>query len=195
MLASSMMLVACGSGDSAEEDTSTEEGTEQVEEGKESVGDVIEAEGGTREVISVANGINETIENGDFSITLREAQLSEFDPKGEMEEVFGKDPVGMVTANFEVKYKGEDTGTIYPDQSTLVTNTGHQVEAELFLSDSVGGEFYGEVTKEGEVFYIFDSKEDVKEIDNVRIIVGSGQNEDWESFGEDLEFSIDFKTK
>lgn len=41
----------------------------------------------------------------------------------------------------------------YPDQATLVTSTGEQVEAEMFVSDHVGGEIHEGVIKEGNIIW------------------------------------------
>ncbi len=40
----------------------------------------------------------------------------------------------------------------YPDQATMVVE-GQQIEAEMFLSDSIGGEILSGVTKEGIVTF------------------------------------------
>lgn len=40
----------------------------------------------------------------------------------------------------------------YPDQAELVTSTGEQVDAEMFLSDHIGGNIDKGVIKEGDVF-------------------------------------------
>lgn len=178
-----------------EESEDTEEGLEEaaeIENGPEQQpGDVIEAEGGNREIIAVNYDIDETLEDGPFEVVLKHAQLSQFEPKADMKEYFESDSLAMVTLKMEVTNDSEDTNSIYPDQGTMVTDTGQQVEAEMFLSDDVGGDFHGEVTKDGDIFFFFDGE--AKDIKNVRFIIGAGHDENIESFdGEDLEFSIDF---
>lgn len=204
------MLAACGTNEesSETENTAEEAETEEVaddtvneaetEENDETdtdtpeqeAGDVIEADGGTRTIIATNYNINEEQENGPFTITVKNAQLSQFQPSEDMVDFFGGEDLGMVTLQLEVVNNSEETNLIYPDQGTVVTDTGQQIDAELFLSDDLGGEFYGEVTKTGDVFFFFDGQ--AEEVSNIRYLINSGTDEDFESFGEDIEFSIDF---
>lgn len=48
---------------------------------------------------------------------------------------------------------GDEDMSFYPDQSTLVTDTKEQVECAIFISDDVGGDFYGNVKKEGYIYF------------------------------------------
>ncbi|CDQ18505.1 hypothetical protein [Halobacillus karajensis] len=41
----------------------------------------------------------------------------------------------------------------YPDQMTLVTSTGEQVEADMWVSDDLGGEIHEGVIKEGQIIF------------------------------------------
>lgn len=47
----------------------------------------------------------------------------------------------------------------YPDQATLVTSTGEQIEADMFLSDNIGGEIDKGVIKEGDVLFYLERGE------------------------------------
>ncbi|MGP4070157.1 hypothetical protein [Halobacillus sp. B29] len=62
-----------------------------------------------------------------------------------------------------VKFKMENTTdhkfTTYPDQATLVTSTGEQVEADMFMSDSLGGEIDKGVIKEGNIIWYLERGE------------------------------------
>lgn len=44
----------------------------------------------------------------------------------------------------------------YPDQATLVTSTGEQVEADMWTSSDLGGEYYEGVIKQGDIFFFLD---------------------------------------
>lgn len=181
--------------ESTDEDTSDEEAAEEeVEEGdspEQQVGDVIEEDGMTRTVVATNYGINETQESGPFTVTLLNAQISHLlIEDADTAEYFGGDDLALVSFEVEVSNNSEDTNMIYPDQGTIVTNAGDQVEADIFMSDSVGGDFLGEVTKTGGVYFTYEG--DPEEITNVRYIVGSGSDENFDNFSEDLEFSIDF---
>lgn len=63
-----------------------------------------------------------------------------------------------------VKFKVENTTSdkvynTYPDQATLVTSTGEQVEADMMVSDAVGGEIHEGVIKEGNLIFYLDRGE------------------------------------
>lgn len=210
--ASALLLAACGDEvestgeeateepevaevvDDVEADETTEtddaEEVEDTDSPEQQAGDVIEADGGTRTIVATNYGIDEVQENGSFTVTVTNAQLSQFQPSEDMVDVFGGEDLGMVTIQMNVANSSEDTNSIYPDQGIIVTDTGQQVNAEVFLSDQVGGDFYGNVTKSGDVFFFFDGQ--AEEISSVRYIIDSGHDENFETFGEDLEFLIEF---
>lgn len=211
--ASALFLGACGSNeDSAstdpeetevvneetESDGETTEVDEEIDEGTEDLeasdgtdeGEVTESEFGTMTVLSKKLDINETQENGPFQITLMNAQVAHLVPTEDYVEFFGGDDLTVVAVELTVENTVEDTNVIYPDQGTIVTNTSKQVDANMLISDSIGGDFLGEVIKEGTVLFTFE--DDPEAIDNVRYIIGSGSDENYENFGEDIEFSIDF---
>lgn len=62
-----------------------------------------------------------------------------------------------------VKFKLENTTegkfTTYPNQATLVTSTGEQVDADLWVSEDIGGEIDKGVIKEGNVIFYLERGE------------------------------------
>lgn len=174
----------------SDEDEEGEESAE-LEPEETTEGETEETELGSLTTYSQVLDINESQENGPFTITLLNANLAELEPSEMYADFFDHDVVTVVGLEVSVENTNGDTNSIYPDQGTIVTNTGNQVDADLFFSDDVGGDFLGEVTKTGTVFFFFDG--DTENIDNVRYIISSGHDEDWESFGEDIEFSISFE--
>lgn len=207
---SSLLLVACA------DDTTSPEGSENVEEDPEvaevvepetesetepeeaptetgleqQVGDVVDAEGGSRTIVGQVESINETQETGPFEMTLLHAQLSQFQPAPDYVDIFGGEDLVLITFQVEVTNNSEETNTIYPDQGVAVTDTGEQVNAEVFLSDQVGGDFFGEVTKSGDVFFLYEG--DAEEVSSVRFIIDAPHDESFESIGEGIEFTVDF---
>lgn len=90
----------------------------------------------------------------------------------------------------KVENKTEENLSIYPDQSIITTNTKEQKEANIFISDDVGGDFLGQVIKEGNVIFLLDSKaEDLK---SAKLIINAPVNEDFDTLGEKIEFDINF---
>ena len=57
-----------------------------------------------------------------------------------------QDVVTVVTINMTASNSTDQTISFYPDQATLVTDTGQQVDADLWFSGNVGGDFLGKVT-------------------------------------------------
>lgn len=179
--------------DESPESEEDEEGDESAElEPEETTeGETEETELGLLTTYGQVLDINESQDNGPFTVTVLNANLTELEPSEMYADFFDYDVVTAVAIEVQVENTVGETNTIYPDQGTIVTNTGNQVDADIFFSDDVGGDFLGEVTKTGTVFFFFDG--DTENIDNVRYIIDSGHDEDWESFGEDIEFSISFE--
>lgn len=179
--------------DESPESEEDEEGDESAElEPEETTeGETEETELGLLTTYGRVLDINESQDNGPFTVTVLNANLTELEPSEMYADFFDYDVVTAVAIEVQVENTVDETNTIYADQGTIVTNTGNQVDADIFFSDDVGGDFLGEVTKTGTVFFFFDG--DTENIDNVRYIINSGHDEDWESFGEDLEFSISFE--
>lgn len=61
--------------------------------------------------------------------------------------------VALVNLSIEVNNTTGKTISIYPDQGTLVVGN-EQVDADLWLSDSVGGDFMAGIMKEGGVVFL-----------------------------------------
>lgn len=71
-----------------------------------------------------------------------------------------KDPDGPLESAVSVRFYIENTTTglftTYPDQATLVTSTGEQIEASPWYSDHIGGEIDEGVIKEGAVTWFLE---------------------------------------
>lgn len=89
-----------------------------------------------------------------------------------------------------VKMKIENTTadkiyTTYPDQATLVTSTGEQVEADMWLSDNLGGEIHEGVIKEGNIiFYLERGK--AEEIDWIKLTWSNSYEDPDGNYDNDL---------
>ena len=184
--------VAEGSEEEAEEEVANEESEEESTnensaQESEATGETDETEAGTFTTIHESE-INETKETGPFIVTLEKVMIrhAEFNDMGQ--EMFSIPEGTVIGVNFNVENTSEDTWSIYPDQSILVTDTGKQVNAEVFLADEVGGDFLGQVTKTGVVPYILD--EDAESIGSFRIVIDAPHDENLESGGEDIEFEV-----
>lgn len=97
-----------------------------------------------------------------------------------------------------VKFKMENTTegkfTTYPDQATLVTSTGEQVEADLIFSDNLGGEIDKGVIKEGNIiWYLARGEADKIEWIKMSWNTREGAEDDFE--GESKDYEIELKLK
>ena len=101
-----------------------------------------------------------------------------------------KKEVTIVSFNVIVENTSDDTVSFHPNQARLVTNTGEQVDADMIISEDVGGEFLGKVKKEGGVLFHVDSMP--AELTEVRFVVEGPYNDQFNKIAEDrYEYTID----
>ena len=153
--------------------------------------EVAENELGKLTVVNKNESVNMTQESGPFKITVNKVQVATLEVDPDYQDMFeNKDIVTVITLEIKVENKSTETNSIYPDQAIIVTNTKEQVEADLFFSDDVGGDFIGEVIKEGDVIFILDSP--AEEITSFKYIIDGPHDEDFETIGEDITFELSF---
>ena len=98
----------------------------------------------------------------------------------------------VVVVHFDVENTSDDTISFYPDQSVMTTNTKEQVSASVFLSDSVGGDFIGNVKKSGNVIFILKNSS-ADDLANVTIHINAPHNDSFDSVGDPVEINIPVK--
>ena len=162
-----------------------------AEEVDEAVGKVEESEIGKRTTVKSKKGINQTYESGPIFVTLKDVQIAEIEVDESAKEMFNnKDRVTAVIIALSVENTSDETISIYPDQGTIVTNTKEQKEAHIWFSDSVGGDFIGQVIKEGNVIFLLDSP--AEEISHIKYVIGKPHdvnldNRDWNDIVIELD--------
>jgi hypothetical protein len=93
--------------------------------------------------------------------------------------------VDMMTEN-----KTDKDVSFYPDQAIITTDTGEQLESEMLLSGEAGGDFYGNVKKEGQAWYIL--KDPEAEINKITLIVSPPYDMNTiEDIGEEKRIEFD----
>ncbi|WP_071026053.1 hypothetical protein [Peptoniphilus raoultii] len=192
-----LLLTACGGKTNEvknepekENKTNVAASVENNKKTDSSVGNVDESDFGRLEVIKEKKNINDLFESGPIKLTVTDIQISKVNPKPDYKSMFGdKDEVTSVVLAVEVENTSDETISFYPDQGTVVTNTKEQKEAEVFLSDEVGGDFIGKVVKEGNIVFILDSN--AEEINNVKFVLGSPLNSNFENVGEEITVTYD----
>jgi frataxin-like iron-binding protein CyaY len=167
-------------------DETPEEPTEAAEEPTEAADDA--ADEAADNLLPIET---QTIETGGFVLTVENlGYLSRDDLGDDADEVLDDRTQTLLALDLTVENTTEDTLSIYPDQGTLVIGS-EQTEAQFWLSDQVGGDFYGTVTKEGMVF--FESSQDgddIRDLGEVRYLVDGPHDEDLDRTGDDVDATI-----
>ncbi len=167
---------------------------QKVELAKQKVGDVFKTDGGKFEVIKKTD-IDETKETGPFKVKVNYISALSFEPTKEMASFVETNENGLVhliAVHMTIENTTDETLAIYPNQSVLIANK-KQVDSDLFLSADIGGDFYGNVEKEGIVFYVYDG--DLADVEDMKVIVKPPHGPTYESIGDAIEFELKFEDK
>ncbi|WP_462406750.1 hypothetical protein [Gracilibacillus sp. Marseille-QA3620] len=183
LLLSLGILTACGGNEATKE---LEENDTEKSEAKVNSSDSENKEEATKE-----EDIWTYYEDADWEgtweglkFTIQKAVVSD---KAPMVDDNGKE---VTSSAVGVKMKIENTTadkiyTTYPDQATLVTSTGEQVEADMWLSDNLGGEIHEGVIKEGNIiFYLERGK--AEEIDWIKLTWSNSYEDPDGNYDNDL---------
>lgn len=210
------ITAACGEESSGDEDPGTEEssGSEDAE-AVETTGEEAETqeEAVTKELIEASEG--ETVENdaGTFTVEHKLDDVGTFEQgpitfnidsvmavSGELsEEEFSwtdlEDPnVEFVQVEMSAENSSEETLTFYPDQATITTNTGEQLESDMFLGDYMESEFIGQVNHQGNSVYLL-NETNAADLESIRFLADPPSDEEYmtievdEEIDEEIEFN------
>ena len=111
--------------------------------------------------------------------------------KGDMAEFLETDAIEYIQIDMEVENTSDETISFYAGQPTITTNTGEQLDADMWLSDHIDGDYIGAVKKSGSLFFILNNS-NAEDIEWVRIIIEAPHDENWDSVGEKIDFQVDF---
>jgi flagellum-specific peptidoglycan hydrolase FlgJ len=200
----SLVLTACGSESSSEDkdsakaddNASTQDEEKDKAKNKEkkeadSKEETVESEIGKLMIANKKKDMNKLVENGPMKLTITGIQSATLEPSDNYKELFdNKDKLTIITIGMKVENTSEETVSFHPNQATLTTNAGDQVEAELILSADIGGDFFGPTKKEGEVIFTLDTP--AKDISEIKLIINGASNENLDSLGEDIELPLSF---
>lgn len=200
-----LLLGACSSGEetpeeelTTEEGITSEDGDEQVEESTAEE-DVTEGED-EDSVPELQN--KKTIVEG-FEVvqdsvvtTLTHGELGEREISEEDAWYYDNKEAGdiqpAIVLEFDVENTVEEQRDFYLDQTTIVTNTGEQIESEWMMESGLQSEMLGAVKSSGKVVFLPKS-ETVEGIEWVDIIIPSVSNGDWDNLAEEQKLRIEFK--
>lgn len=156
-------------------------------------GKAVDEDGMKKNPIITNKLLNQKYETGDFELTVVSAQLAELYATSEevaeyLDIEMNKEYV-LFGIGITVENKSDKDESIYPNISTIVTNTKEQVNSLVNVSDDVGGDFYGNVIKEGQVFFLC-QKSDINDINHIKWRIDP-PNINGETTGEALNIEFD----
>lgn len=133
------------------------------------------------------------LELGPAKLYIDSLSVLDIEPDEDNKELMfeGKDKVKAIIIDMKAENTSDDDVEFYPNQSILVTDTGEQLESDMFLMGDVGGEFLGKVKKEGQTWWIL--KDSEKDIKTIKMIISPPHSADeWEDLAEEkrLEFEV-----
>ncbi|MDB5055463.1 MAG: hypothetical protein JWM44_3513 [Bacilli bacterium] len=159
----------------------------------ESLGGVVKWDGDAR-TISITSGtpvatptpvsaaksfsVNVNVESGPMKMNISKVTL---DP-AYLKDKFSQ-PVNAFILDVTVENTSADTVKWYPDQGTIVLNTKEQITADMFNSDSVGGDFIGKVVKTGKIIFVV--KGDLTKVNSASFVVKGPYDSGYKSLGDD----------
>lgn len=139
--------------------------------------------------------INATYQTGPMTITVNKAQLSNIkvsdQSTADMMSVPKDETVGLLVIDLTVENTSTDDISFYPNQSVIVTNTKEQIDCALWFSDSVGGDFLGQVVKNGQIYFFFNGPAD--EVNHIQWRIDSPFDTNYENIGDTLVVEFDFQ--
>ncbi|ATO55926.1 hypothetical protein ATO00_03265 [Loigolactobacillus coryniformis subsp. coryniformis] len=75
---------------------------------------------------------------------------------------------GIIRVHFTINNTQRDLST-YPNQATLQTSDGQQIDADLSDSDDIGGDFMQGTQKDGYVYFLVPTLDNASDITNIRL--------------------------
>ncbi len=153
-------------------------------------------EGGIKKTPIVTNkSIDASGQVGPIKFKITGAQLSKCVADSDQgAKLFGVEKgkeFAIVGIEMEVENTVDDEVDFFPNQGTIVTNLKEQVDAALFFSDDIGGQFLGKVKKSGQTYFI--CKNSVPdEITSVRYHANGPLNVTTTDISDALNITINF---
>lgn len=149
------------------------------------IGEEANLEFGKKVIKKAAINLNETHESGPFRVRLNNITINELTPTKDFVEYFGtSDTFTMILVNLTVENTSDETNSIYPEQSSLVTNTKEQLVCDGSLSEAIGGEYIGKVIKEGSILFYTTTKPE--EINSVKLVIDAPHDENLDPIGDKI---------
>lgn len=150
-----------------------------------------ESEIGKINEIDTYDKLNISQTSGPITLSITKIERSQIEPREEYQDILGGKTLGALMFNVTVENSSQDTLSIYPDQGTVTTDSGEQIDASPLFSDEVGGEFNSGQEKKGTILFTFDG--DPAKINKLSLVVEGAHNEAFETVGKKIVIPFSFK--
>lgn len=144
-------------------------------------------------VVVTTRNINYTGEAGPMVYTINSIQLAHVTATDASAASMIGTTVGERATLFAIDVTVENTSdkdmTWYPYMSEIVTNTKEQCSSLILISDSVGGDFYGNVIKSGQIYWVLKSAAD--DITHIQWRVDSPHDKELNHYGDGLKIEFE----
>lgn len=156
-------------------------------------GEVVEENGMRKEPVYTNTELGISGQTGPFTYSVTGIQVSKLtattDEAADLLGIEKDKEVALVVIDASAENTTDDTNYFYIGQATLTSNTKEQVEADMFLSDYIDGEFLGNVINSGSLIYILPNSS-ATDITNVTLHISAPSNSDYENIGDEVTIDI-----
>lgn len=175
-----------GENNSSEEEQQEESDNENVENDAEvQPGETVEDENGRVTLISRTDDVG-TFESGPIVMEIEKANGASAELEGDLADFMETDQAEYIQVDMTVENTIEEDVTFYASQATLITDTGEQLEPDMWLSDHMDGDYLGAVTKSGSSFYILENST-AEEVESIELRYSAASDtETWDDIGEEI---------
>ncbi|SDW12225.1 hypothetical protein SAMN05421781_0519 [Marinococcus luteus] len=176
------------------DDNSDSSDTEEASAGdvENQEGDTVENEAGTFEVVKRVDDAA-SVETGPINLDIDEAKVIQGELNSEYQEILERESAEISYIQFDLTAENTEEAPVdfYATEGTITTNTGEQLESDMFFGEPIDGMFLDAVTQTGNSIYILENST-AEEIESATLRIGAPVNEDFEDVGESVEEEIDF---
>lgn len=172
ILACCLLVATVGCSKKVEQRTVSEKNNKSTtEENKKETAEVVKENGLEKTPIFTNKELNTTGETGGVKYNYKAIQISKLKfYTQEAADTFGFEKnkeLTCITFDVEVENTTDKDINFYPNMAKLITSTKEQIEPNMLLSDDVGGEFLGNVKKQGNLIYILENTkaDDIKTLE------------------------------
>lgn len=159
------------------------------DEPKQSSEDVIENEAGSFKAHTTFES-PKTVETGPIILTIDKIVTASGDLTEEWTEMLETDHLEYIQVDISVENTSEEDITFYAGQGTISTNTGEQLETDMFLSGHIAGDMMSGTKANDTFFYILENS-NAEDVESIRFKFSAPYNtESYDDVGEELDFEI-----